>query len=164
MEPEDLDALYRIENDTTLWDIGPTNVPYSRYMLRDYIAHSSADIYTDKQVRQLIENAAGEVVGLIDLCNFEPRHLRAEVGIIIQNNCRRKGYATAAMLQLIDYSRRILHLHQLYAVVDSGNAQCLQLFLRLGFVQNATLKDWLAVSNGYRDAILLQLLLSTKNR
>ena len=159
MEPEDLVALYRIENDTTLWDIGPTNVSYSRYVLRDYIAHSSADIYTDKQVRQIIENAAGETVGVIDLCNFEPRHLRAEVGIIIQNDCRGKGYAAAAMHWLIDYSRRILHLHQLYAVVDSDNTRCLQLFSQLGFVHNAVLKDWLMQYDCYRDAVLLQLML-----
>ena len=27
MEPEDLDLLYQIENDTKLWNIGLTNVP-----------------------------------------------------------------------------------------------------------------------------------------
>ena len=38
MEPEDLDALYRIENDRDVWDVGENNVPYSRYILHDYIA------------------------------------------------------------------------------------------------------------------------------
>ena len=33
IEPEDLDTLYKIENDRTLWGIGPTNVPYSRFAL-----------------------------------------------------------------------------------------------------------------------------------
>ena len=31
LEPEDLDALYAIENDTEIWDVGHTNVPYSKY-------------------------------------------------------------------------------------------------------------------------------------
>ena len=30
IEPEDLDLLYRIENDVKLWNVGTTNVPYSR--------------------------------------------------------------------------------------------------------------------------------------
>ena len=30
IEPEDLDLLYLIENDTRLWNVGTTNVPYSR--------------------------------------------------------------------------------------------------------------------------------------
>ena len=50
MEPEDLDILYRIENDMSLWDVGNTNVPYSRYALHDYIAHASHDIYAVRSV------------------------------------------------------------------------------------------------------------------
>ena len=56
MEPEDLDILYRIENDFELWAVGATNVPYSRYALHEYIASASGDIYTDRQVRLIIED------------------------------------------------------------------------------------------------------------
>ena len=56
MEPEDLDWLYKIENDTTLWNVGATNVPYSRYALHDYIANAANDIYIDKQVRLIIDD------------------------------------------------------------------------------------------------------------
>ena len=45
IEPEDLDLLYQIENDRSLWNVGATNVPYSRYTLHDYIATSNDDIY-----------------------------------------------------------------------------------------------------------------------
>ena len=44
LEPEDLDFLYTIENDVSLWNVGNANVPYSRYVLHDYIAHASNDI------------------------------------------------------------------------------------------------------------------------
>ena len=67
MEPEDLDWLYRIENNPDLWTVGATNVPYSRYALHDYIANSSNDIYSDRQVRFIIENYKGNVVGIVDL-------------------------------------------------------------------------------------------------
>ena len=33
MEPEDLDTLYTIENDKSMWDVGTTNVPYSKFVL-----------------------------------------------------------------------------------------------------------------------------------
>lgn len=100
LEPEDLDILYRIENDTTLWDAGCTNVPYSRYTLHNYIADSTNDIYTDKQLRLMIENAEGEDVGIIDMMNFDPRHQRAEVGVVVMRRFRRRGYATAAVKEL----------------------------------------------------------------
>lgn len=35
IEPEDLDVLYNIENDTEVWNVSTTNVPYSRYILYD---------------------------------------------------------------------------------------------------------------------------------
>ena len=49
LEPEDLDLLYKIENDMTLWNVGATNVPYSRYTLHDYIATASNDISLDRK-------------------------------------------------------------------------------------------------------------------
>ena len=61
MEPEDLDLLYQIENDSSIWHVGTNNVPYSRYVLHDYIAHASGDIYTDKEVRMMIDNEQGEI-------------------------------------------------------------------------------------------------------
>lgn len=86
LEPEDLDFLYEMENDESLWEVGNTNVPYSRQVLLDYITTSSADIYADKQVRFIIENEMHERVGIIDLMNFDPRHLRAEVGIVVKKD------------------------------------------------------------------------------
>ena len=61
LEPEDLELLYRIENDVELWNVGTSNVPYSRWTLHEYIANSTGDIYTDHQVRLMIENDADAV-------------------------------------------------------------------------------------------------------
>ena len=91
LEPEDLELLYGIENDDVLWRVGTTNVPYSRYVLRDYIANTRSDIYADRQLRLMIERSDGQVVGIIDLVNFDPRHQRAEVGVVILADHRRQG-------------------------------------------------------------------------
>ena len=132
LEPEDLDILYMIENDTGLWNVGTTNVPYSRYTLHEYIARATNDIYTDRQVRLMAENEADEVVGIVDLVNFDPQHQRAELGIVIMNDYRRKGYATAAVEEILHYAQRILHLHQLYAIVDKQNTAALQIRCFIG--------------------------------
>ena len=44
VEPEDLDLMYLIENDTQLWTSGVSTVPYSRYALRQFILKSSNDM------------------------------------------------------------------------------------------------------------------------
>lgn len=159
MEPEDLDLLYKVENDTSLWGVGVTNVPYSRFTLHEYIANTVGDIYTDKQVRLIIENEDGETVGIVDITDFDPRHLRAELGIVVQKRFRRMGYATAAVKQTIQYARGILHLHQLYVYVDSQNTPSLEFFRNAGFHCSATLKDWLYMDKKYRDAELMQYFL-----
>ena len=61
IEPEDLDFLYRIENDVKLWNVGITNVPYSRYALHDYVANASGDIYTDHHYTYLNTQAQTEL-------------------------------------------------------------------------------------------------------
>lgn len=159
MEPEDLDALYRIENDRDVWDVGENNVPYSRYILHDYIANASADIYADKQVRMVVENEKGQLVGVADVVNFCPSHARAEVSIVICREHRKKGYARAAIRQIMDYALRTLHLHQLYAVVREDNMPSLNLFSSLGFKGKTVLDDWLFDGKDYHNAVVMQFFL-----
>lgn len=159
IEPEDLDLLYTIENDTSLWNVGVTSVPYSRYTLYDYIANSKNDIYTDRQVRMMIENGDRKIVGIVDLINFDPKHLRAEIGIAIAKRFRRQGLAQATINTIKGYALDILHLHQIYAYVDKDNMQSLNLFERCGFTRSTELKDWLFDGKKYHDALLMQLFL-----
>lgn len=160
LEPEDLDDLYTIENNSDTWDVGITNVPYSRYALHDYISNNAYDLYQDRQVRMVITNDREELVGLLDIMNYEPRHHRAEVGILIKSSYRRRGYALDALLRLDRYARDVWNLHQLYAVISSKNPPALALFIKAGFVNKATLPQWLCEGSTYYEALFLQKVLS----
>lgn len=159
LEPEDLDFLYEIENDESLWDVGCTNVPYSRQVLLDYIASATADIYTDKQVRFVIENELRQAVGMIDLMNFDPRHQRAELGIVIKKDFQGQGLASMAVSHLLQYARNVLHLHQVYAIVSVNNIKTIKLLENVGFQCDNKLKEWLVKSDGYEDAYFFQSFL-----
>ena len=88
LEPEDLELLYTIENDTTLWQKGCTDVPYSRYALKQYIASQPADFYEQRQLRLLIvRKCDGKALGLIDLTSYEPRHARSRTWTRICATC-----------------------------------------------------------------------------
>lgn len=54
VEPEDIDVMYEMENDPSMWDISSFTVPYSRYVLRQYIEGSQSDMFADKQLRLMI--------------------------------------------------------------------------------------------------------------
>ncbi|MBO4658400.1 MAG: GNAT family N-acetyltransferase [Prevotella sp.] len=159
LEPEDLDFLYTLENDSAMWLVGNANVPYSRFTLNNYVMTSSSDIYADRQLRLIIQKPDGTSVGLLDIFDFDPRHLRAEVGVAILKEERDKGYGHVALMKAIDYCRRIIHLHQLYALIDVRNTHSLQLFQGAGFNKASLLKDWLYDGGHFCDACMMHVFL-----
>lgn len=162
-EPEDLDFLYNIENDSDLWGISNNMIPYSRYQLRKYIKESVHDLYTDRQVRFIIEHIETSVVmGCIDLTDVNVENGRAEVGVAILPEYRRKGVGSSALKILSDYAEKILHLHQLFGVVPVDNDSSLKLFINNGFTKSGILKDWLLREGGYSDVVLVQKKLEKK--
>lgn len=159
LEPEDLDRIYHWENHAEWWSMGSTLVPYSRYVLREYIAESHRDIYDVKQLRLMIEQkATKDAVGMIDLYDFEPHHKRAGVGILLDPLHQGNGTASVALLLLVDYAFSFLKLHQLYVHVAENNEASRTLFSRCGFVTTGKLPDWQVTVDGYRDVLVMQLL------
>ena len=107
----------------------------------------------------MIENEGGIVVGVIDLVNFDAKHQRAELGIIIMEQYRRQGYAKAAILKLIQHARNVLHLNQIYAVVAVDNTNSRHCLTSLGFSSGARLQRWLCSEGSYQDALVMQLFI-----
>ncbi len=161
LEPEDLDFLYACENNTDIWQVSHTLVPYSKYVLKQYLANSHLDIYTNRQLRLLIipKNDPENPVGLVDLFDFDPYHHRAGIGILIhREQDRKQGYASAAIKMIITYAFSHLHLHQLYATIGKSNNQSIHLFEKNGFIQTGIKKDWLKRESGWEDELLYQLI------
>ena len=93
LEPEDLDFLFEVENNTNFWEVSSTQVPFSRYMLKKYLENAHQDIYEAKQLRMVIEETSNnKTVGLIDLFDFNPQHKRAGIGIVINEPHQKAGF------------------------------------------------------------------------
>ena len=159
LEPDDIDVLYEVENDSEVWAEGVTTVPYSKDVLRNYVLNTHSDIYADREVRLVAENAEGETVGIVDLTNFDPKNNRAEVGIVVRKKWRQQGFGTVMLQQLIDYATSVLHLHQLYAFVSKENVVSVRLFEERGFTVSGTLHDWINNGTTYKDCAIMQLFL-----
>ena len=153
LEPDDVEILYRWENDTAVWGVSHTLLPFSRHVLRQFIAEQAKDIYATRQTRFVIETLAdGRPVGVIDLYDFDPHHARAGVGVLVYaSDDRRRGYAGEALRLLCDYSFGILGLHQLYAGIPASNTASRRLFERCGFMPCGTQRDWLKTPTGWED-------------
>lgn len=159
MEPEDLELIYRIENDRAFWRFGNTSVPYSRWTLRRFIETSSCDLFADQQVRLVVQgkDSIGNAVtvGLADLVNFNPLHHRAEISLAILPEFQGQHLGQPIVQQLLRYASS-LGLHQLYAIIAETNTPANRLFQHLGFTPSALLKDWLCCDNQFVDARVWQ--------
>lgn len=158
LEPEDVDFLYVIENDESIWQVSNTQTPYSRFLIRQYLENAHQDIHEARQLRLAIcENGVFEAAGLIDLFEFDPVNSRAGVGIVIhEKDNRGKGYGGEALNLVIQYATHHLRLHQLYANIDPANAASISLFTNFGFALAGVKQQWNRHADGYKDEALYQ--------
>ncbi|HIZ25954.1 GNAT family N-acetyltransferase [Barnesiella sp. An55] len=157
LEPEDLDDLYRWENDTSLWQYGCTVSPYSRYLIKRYIESYSADITRDNQLRLMIVlRDSLERVGVLDCFDYDATNRRAALGLLIDPNHTRRGLGRDALETFMEYAFGLLQLHQLYVHIAACNTASLALFRTCGFNECGHLTDWVRLPHGYADAIVLQ--------
>jgi len=159
-ELSDLDVLYKWENDDNLWHLSNTQIPFSKFDLEQFILNGNHDIYSEKQYRFMIEDTKDQtLVGCVDIFDFEPLHRRAGIGIIIDADHRKKGFASMALDILIEYASQHLNLHQLYCNILSSNTRSIFLFKKKQFSIIGVKKDWVFLNEHFQDEILMQLMI-----
>ena len=159
LEPSDISFLYALENSPDIWQISGTTNPFSQKILEDYI-NNIQDIYADKQLRLVIcKNQNKQPIGTIDLFDFEPKHLRIGIGILIKDTGNRsKGYGKEALQILIEYCKHTLLLKQVYCNILASNTHSLNLFKSVGFIVSGHKKDWIKTQTSWEDELFLQLI------
>ena len=162
LEPEDLEFVYAIENDESIWEVSNTQTPYSKFLIRQYLKNAQQDIYEAKQIRLAIcKIDTAKAIGLIDLFDFDARNKRAGLGIIIQTETNRnQGWGKEALDLLVNYSFQKLQVHQLYANIGANNVASLKLFTTFGFQEIGVKKEWNLLNGKYHDEFIFQLIKS----
>ncbi|MBI2721140.1 MAG: GNAT family N-acetyltransferase [Bacteroidetes bacterium] len=160
MEPSDVELLYTWENDNSLWPVSNTNMPFSKFVLNEFVSTSHQDIYSSKQLRLMVaENVQNKTIGCIDIFEFDPQNARAGIGIYIHKDYREKGFAKESIDLITEYAFKILHLKQIYSHINPNNEASLKLFTKSGFEKIALKKSWQKVSlNLFEDVWFLQLI------
>ena len=161
LEPQDIEDIYKWENDPEVWKFSDAHTHFSRHLLTQYIlSATSCDIYNDKQLR-LIGEVDDKAVGCVDLYDFDPSNHRAGIGILVDSHCRGKGYGRKMVEEMMTYCQEHVQLHMLYAIVAEDNEASLKMFESVGFTRSGAFNDWIydAKIKNYKTAIILQILL-----
>ena len=159
LEPEDLENLYKWENNTNLWIYGNTLTPYSKLALRNYISDTQQqDIYEAKQLRLMIEiKSSNTVIGTVDLYEFDFHHSRAGIGILIDENYRNCNYASQTLEIIREYVFYFLKINQIFAYIAVDNLQSIRLFEKSGYTRSGELLDWIRDDSQYKNVYIYQL-------
>ena len=158
LEPEDLDLLYTLENEPEMWETSESDAPYSRYILKQYIAEGNS-FFTSGEVRLAIEienkeTQVPKTIGIIDLTNYAPQSSRAQIGIALLKEFRNQGYGTKAIQLMERMAAGRLRLHTLYAYVSEHNQASCQLFIKNGYLPAARLPEWFFHNGKYESTYL----------
>lgn len=160
LEPTDLDFLYLLENDEDLWEVSNTTTPYSKFVLKQYLDNAHRDIYEIKQLRlALCDKQTEAVLGFVDLFDFDPKHRKVGIGVVIfLEKERGKGFALEALKMLCNYAFKHLNMHQIFANITEDNLVSHRLFKKLGFEETGVKKDWIVSGGVYKNEHIYQLI------
>ena len=158
LEPEDAMLLFQWENNLEINQVSLSKVPFSKYILEQYISQAHLDIQQAGQFRFILEDNQGNAIGCVDLFDYDAIDRRSAIGIIVDEKYRSMGYATEAISLMKDYAFNRLGMHQLYSSVAIDNISSLKLFKTAGFNQIGVRKDWCFRNGVFIDVIEFQCL------
>ena len=157
IEPEDLNRLYLWENNSQLWDAGNTRNPYSKFMLKQYIAESERDIYESKQLRlMMVSIKTGKTVGTVDLFDFDIHNSRIALGLFVDVSFQGNGYAKTSLRLVEEYIFEYLKINQLYVHIAINNIASIGMFEQENFEKTGILKDWIKTIDGFENIVVFQ--------
>ena len=134
----DINLLYTIENDETLWKFGSERKYFSKQMLSEYIENDKLGIEINNQKRFII-SSKNQDAGIIDIYNYNK--ISAGIGILVLSKYRRKGLATISLELIKEYCFKKLQLQELCCSIDSRNIGSIKLFLSSGFKETSEIKN-----------------------
>lgn len=154
---KDIDALYEIKNDIKSASLlGGFSNGYSRKDIENWINY-----HNNKQdeVIFLIETLKNEkVIGHVGLYNIDFRVRKAEFAILIAGDENQgKGYGTLCTEFMIQYAFSELNTRKITLSLLSDNVRALNLYKKLGFVQEGLLKEEQYKNGRYHNVILMAL-------
>lgn len=139
---DDVSIMMAWENNPENWKISSTTKPYSRDQIEEFV-NLNQDIYIHTQLRLIIcESKSNEVIGNIDLFDFEPEHKRIGVGILIDEKYRENGFANQSIQLIEEYCKIILDVKNMFCNILTDNDASISLFEKNNFTRLSVKPNW----------------------
>ena len=100
-----------------------------------------------------------DIIGTIGFNNFKKRH-KANIGYDLQPDYWNKGIMTEALRAVINFGFNQLEINRMEAEVMQGNVNSEKLLLKLNFLKEGVLREWMLWNDNYYDMSMFSLLKS----
>ena len=164
LEAKDAEALYRYRNQPDVMEFQGWT-PASAQEVVDYAAEMHArEIAAPGHWYQVIlqvkpENEdANAIIGDVAFCIEEETQQQAELGIALDTQFQKRGYAQEAVKALVDYLFETYKLHRIHVSIDPANAPSLKLLERIGFRLEGHLKQAVFFKGQWCDDVIMAIL------
>lgn len=160
LAPAHLDALCAVGLDPALWTLSLSRIA-TRDDLGRYVGRALADRDQGTALPFVhVERASGRVVGSTRFGNYAPEHRRVEIGWTwIARPWQRTAINTDAKRLLLAHAFDTLGVHRVEFKADARNQRSRAALLRLGAVEEGTLRGHMVTDTGYvRDTVYFSIL------
>ena len=136
LQNSDIDILLKIENDESTWNYSIQDKPFSKSTIKNYIENAKfQDITEVNQKRFVVSSIKINVLGFIDLFDYNIIKREASIGIVILKKYRNMGVGFGSVQLLESYCINKLGMYKLNVSIDSNNIKSIKLFNKSGFVK-----------------------------
>lgn len=105
-----------------------------------------------------------EVLGMISISQIDDRSRNFHYNILVDKNCRRKGFAREASVLALFYMFNNLNYYKAIALVGDGNTESKCLTESFGFDHEAVLKQEVYFDGEFKDVERFRMLKGTFNK
>ncbi len=130
--------------------------PSTKVSLLDFIKKTSGS--KDNVIFAIIDKSNGKHIGNIKLGNINWVHRHGELGILIgEKKAWGKGHGTDACKLLVQYAFEKLNLRKVWLAVFSNNPAAINIYKKIGFVEEGCLKEHVFSDGQFADKLLMSI-------
>ncbi len=133
VESTDFDIVLKWENDPKNWLQSGVERPYTSGEIRAYVKVKQSLLIHGQTRRIIVLKDSRQIVGAVDLFKYDSTTKTANLGILIEEEFRRKGYATEAIRKMEKFATNELKLTCIECQVLESNPGSQKLFEAIGY-------------------------------
>jgi len=152
----DLDEIQNLWNDplvqkSTAIDHVVPRTPKFKETVRGWLDHARFHVIIELK-------GTGEFVGYLTLRDEQAKNRDGDLAITILRKHWSKGYGTEVMRFIVDYAFRSIGLHRVSLGTFAVNERGINLYKKVGFVEEGRIRKSQWIDGGWHDLILMGIV------